>query len=136
MGVQVRYLFGQMERKEITLEMSIMDLMTLMCEGNPGALTVIIEIMKREDGFLYLCHLDDMNVRGSQIWIGFKYHCGQDVNRFIECIKHRDEDMIAKINEMNQGQGDCWKAVARHNWHNNNRPKFGDSHGNDERGNV
>jgi hypothetical protein len=97
---------------------------TTMCEGNPGALTVIIELMKKEDGVLLLCHLDDMNIRGSQIWIGFKYYCGQDLTRFIECIKTRDPGMIDKINEMNEGQGDQWKAV--HSCHNR-RPKFGDS---------
>jgi len=100
-----------MERKEVTLEMSVMDVMTVMCEGNPGALTVIIEMMKNPDGLIYLLHLDDMNIRGSQIWIGFKYYCGQDLKRFIECIVARDQGMIDKINEMNEGQGDKWKAV-------------------------
>lgn len=101
------------ERKDITLDTSVMDLMTTMCEGNIGALNVIMELVKQDPdkGVFWLLHLDDMNIRGSQIWIGFKYYCGQDMNRFIECIKTRDEGMIAKINEMNEGQGDRWKAV-------------------------
>lgn len=101
------------ERKEITLNTSTMDVVVMMAEGNPGALNVIIELLKRgPDGIVYLLHLDDMNIRGSQIWIGFKYYCGQSVNKLIECIVNRDQGMIDKINELNQSQGDCWKATS------------------------
>lgn len=82
----------------MTFETTVKDMVLMMCEGNPGALSVIMEILKDEAGVLWLCHLDDMNIRGSQVWIGFKYYCGQDMKRFVECIKTRDEGMIAKIN--------------------------------------
>lgn len=72
-------------------------------------------------GVILLCHLDDMNIRGSQIWIGYKYHCGQDLDRFMGCVTSRNEDMIAKINEMNQGQGEEWKATQLKQ---TPRPKF------------
>lgn len=112
-----------MDRKDLTLDMPVMDMMTAMCEGNFGALTVVIKIMKQEVDFvILLCHLDDMNIRGSQIWIGYKYHCGQDLDRFIGYITSRNEEMIAKINEMNQRQGDQWKATQRKQ---NPRPRFG-----------
>lgn len=101
------------ERKEITLNTSTMDVAVIMAEGNPGALNVIIELLKRgPDGIIYLLHLDDMNIRGSQIWIAFKYYCRHSVAELIECIVNRDEKMIDKVNELNQAQGDCWKATS------------------------
>lgn len=99
------------ERKEFTLNSTIMEIMTTMGEGNPGALNVIIELIKNfKDGLLYLLDLDDMNIRGTQIWIGYKYYCGQDIKKFVEFTVSRDQGMIDKINEMNQTQGDPWKA--------------------------
>ena len=101
------------ERKDITLDTSVMDLIAIMAEGNIGALTAMMGLLKKDPtGVLLLLHLDDMNIRGSQVWIGYKYYCGQDMDRFIECIMSRNEGMIAKINEMNDGQGDQWKAVT------------------------
>lgn len=118
-----------MERKEIGLQGSLKDLVVFMAEGNPGALTVLIELLNKrpDDAFIYMLNLDDMNIRGSQLWIAFKYHCGSDLDKLVECTKSRDQAMIDKVNEMNEGQGDCWKAV-RHGasflGKTNNRPKF------------
>lgn len=102
-----------MDRQDISFDITIQEMMVQMCEGNPGGLSVIIEIMKRrpDDGVILLCHLDDMNIRGSQIWVGFKYYCGQDLDKFIGCIVSRNEEMIAKINEMMHEQGFEWKAT-------------------------
>ena len=101
------------ERKEISLNNSIMDIMVLMAEGNPGGLNVIASLVKdNPDGIVYLLHLDDMNIRGTQIWIGFKDYCGGITQKFVECIVSRDQGMINKINELNQAQGDCWKATS------------------------
>jgi hypothetical protein len=100
------------ERKEISLNNSIMDIMVLMAEGNPGGLSVIASLVKdNPDGIVYLLHLDDMNIRGTQIWIGFKDYCGQSMTKFVECIVSRDQGMIDKINEVNQAQGEAWMAT-------------------------
>ncbi len=99
------------ERKDFTIAMSPMDIMTAMSEGNIGALNVIINLVKNhKDGLLYLLDLDEMNIRGSQLWIAFKYYCGQSLEKFVECIVNRDPAMIDKVNEMNESQGDFWKA--------------------------
>lgn len=76
-------------------------IMTKMAEGNPGAATVLGEIMKaRPDTWrVYVGHLDDMNIRGSQIWIAYKDYCGRDIEKFFLKIGTRDADMIAMINE-------------------------------------
>ena len=87
-------------RKEIDMMASTMDFLVAMSEGNPGAINVLMQMMdKSEMGLLDILSLDDMNIQGTQIWIGYKDYCGQDIDKFIECVRNRDNDMIAKINE-------------------------------------
>ncbi len=86
-------------RKDIDLNMNMIDLLILMSEGNPGAASVLAQLAKREDGFIRILSLDDMNIRGSQIWVGYKDVCGSDIDKFIRAIKNRDTEMIDHINE-------------------------------------
>lgn len=92
-----------------------MDTLLAMAEGNPGAGTVLGEMMNGEDpaGLTLVLHLDDMNIRGTQIWIGYKNHCGSDLKVFLQAIKDRDPAMVATINEMAALQGTKEKAVTR-----------------------
>jgi len=87
-------------RQKIGLETNQKELAAMMSEGNPGALSVICQIMK--DGpmefMMTILDLDDMNIRGSQIWLGYKDHCEEDIEKFIECVKGRDKDMVETIN--------------------------------------
>ena len=108
----------------MSLNMSVLDIAVMMSEGNPGGLTVICKLLEHNpDGLMYLLHLDDMNIRGTQIWIAFKNYCNQDINYFIECIKARNKDMIAKVNEVNMEQGESWRAVP-HGASSGNRARF------------
>lgn len=87
-------------RQKIGLETTQKEMAMIMSEGNPGALSVICQILKADpvEGFMTLLNLDDMNIRGVQIWLGYKDHCGEDIEKFIKCANDRDEDMIATIN--------------------------------------
>lgn len=89
------------------------DVLMKMAEGNPGAITVMMNIMKiaGQDGVFYLLHLDDMNIRGTQIWIGYKDYCGEDINKFIECIKGRDKKMVDCINKQGRMGNHEYMAV-------------------------
>jgi len=88
-------------REKIGLNDMGTDLIVKMAEGNPGGLTVLMEVLKKDqmEGMRCLLDLDDMNIRGSQIWIGYKNYCGQDLDKFIKCTLDRDQNMIDKINE-------------------------------------
>jgi hypothetical protein len=89
-------------RKNISLNMSLMDLLVLMSEGNPGAATTLCDLWAKyqdSDAFMLVLFLDDMNIRGTQIWIGFKYYCNQDLDVFAQAIRDRDQGMIDCINE-------------------------------------
>lgn len=90
-----------MARKPIDLDGSTVEALVLLSEGNPGAVTVLGQIAQKypKELLLLLFDLDDMNIRGSQIWVGYKDHCGENIDRFVQCIRDRDPDMIEKINE-------------------------------------
>jgi len=100
-----------MGRKEISLTSNIIDLIFKMSEGNPGAITVLIEILAKKDGILYILGLDDMNIRGWQIWMGYKDYCKCDIVKFIECIQNREDKMILAINNEAIRMGSPLRAV-------------------------
>ncbi len=88
------------KRRPIELHHSMVDLLVVMSEANPGAMAVLSQLAKIEHGFMYILHFDDMNMRGSQIWAAYKDYCGQDINKLIECLKSRDQEMVNKVNEV------------------------------------
>ena len=85
-------------RKKIDLGMSSQDVLSIMSEGNPGALMVLGQLLKDPTTVQYIFGLDDMNIRGGQIWLGFKDVCKQDFTVFMEKIKTRDQGMVDYIN--------------------------------------
>ena len=91
-------------RKAINLDDQFMNIIMKMSEGNPGAITVLMRLVKGEsetygeDGFMALLCLDDMNIRGGQVWLGFKDHCKEDLEVFAQAIKSRDPEMVKTIN--------------------------------------
>lgn len=103
-------------RKSISLNMTLQDLFVLMAEGNPGALSVLIELGKNDESPLgvtsLILSLDDMNIRGWQIWVGYKDHCKEDIKAFTESIKSRSQAMVAAINHEQQRAKDPHMAVV------------------------
>lgn len=98
-----------MERAKLKLSDSFVDVQIKMAEGNPGAASVIGKIMRCPDGLFTLMDLDDMNIRGSQIWVGYKDHCNEDIDEFILCANSRSAAMVETIN--NEG-GSVHTAVV------------------------
>lgn len=94
-----------MKREKITGSDNLQTIMVKMSEGNPGALTVLMAMHKKQGqmAFMEMLSLDDMNIRGPQIWLGYKDHCGEDIDKFLECVKGRDSDMVKTINEYPDG---------------------------------
>jgi hypothetical protein len=88
-------------REKIVLSDELIDIMVKMSEGNHGAVEVLTSLVRLNDrpGLLVmLLDLDDMNIRGSQIWVGFKDHCNSDIAWFKRAILARDPDMVDTIN--------------------------------------
>ena len=92
---------NEMEKKmrsAIGLHNKLPDLLFEMSEGNPGAISVLIGLQKDPLHLLTILHLDDMNIRGSQIWVGYKDCCDCDIDKFSEKVKARDQGMVDHIN--------------------------------------
>ena len=87
-------------REKIRLDSDLTEMMFQMSEGNPGALTVLIGLLKDDliSGMIDVLHLDDMGMRGPQIWVAFKDHCKSDIPTFRAALKSRDKEMIATVN--------------------------------------
>jgi hypothetical protein len=102
-----------MKRENIDPFRGFKDAILTMADGNPGAVSVLGYCLDRQGRAEFmmetLIHLDDMNIRGSQIWIAFKDYCahGQDriahteenLDRFINAVKMRDSNMVDMVNQ-------------------------------------
>lgn len=85
----------------LDLNVGTIDVLMMMAEGNPGAAGVLAQLYNTaDDGFLDVLRLDDMNMRGEQIWCGYKYYCGENIDLFRAAIRDRDPQMIAFVNEL------------------------------------
>lgn len=97
-------------RKPLEKSMKVVDLLVTMAEGNPGAATVLAQMMNFDPQnptacLLNVLSLDDMNMRGSQIWVAYKYYCDHNLDRFIACVNTRDQGMVDKVNAMTHATG-------------------------------
>lgn len=100
-------------REKITSDDNILSIISKMSEQNPGAITSLSSLIKDDpkSGFMLILSLDDMNIRGSQVWTVYKDYCNEDIEKFKEVIHNRDNDMIEFINEQSASiNGE--KAVA------------------------
>ena len=89
-------------REKIELGDSVLDTVVKMSEGIPGAIEGLSDILKQDkDGFgiMLVLGLDDMNIRGSQIWEAYKYLYNENGKKFAEAIKNRDQKMVDFINQ-------------------------------------
>ena len=91
-----------MPRENLDSVDTVQDLVVLMAEGNPGGLNVMMGLLKEngtEIGAALIVKLDEMNMRGPQIWVGYKDHCGQDLEAFAKAIIDGDQSMVDKVNQ-------------------------------------
>lgn len=88
---------------KINHDMTLKDVIFIMSEGNPGAISVIMKLLEEDQttGFFDILNLDDMNMRGSAIWIAYKDFCGCDLQKFQYAVRNRNKEMVELVkNEM------------------------------------
>ena len=86
-------------RSRIDLNCTTMDLLLVMAEGNPGACLALAKMAKTEPrGLVAILHLDEMNIRGAQVWIAFKDHCEGDVNKLIDAAINHEQSLVDTVN--------------------------------------
>jgi hypothetical protein len=85
-----------MKREPVDFKKNIVDVVTALSEGNPGAMRVLSQIAFTDPTVLVA--LDDMNIRGPQVWLGYKDASAEMLEVFIKSIRDRDVRMIDTIN--------------------------------------
>jgi hypothetical protein len=86
-------------RQEIKLEGTVTDLLVLMGEGNPGALRVLADLYKCDNLHIIL-FLDDMNIRGTQVWVAFKDFAKENLYTLAVAVDSQDPELIRVVNEV------------------------------------
>lgn len=85
-----------MKRIPITADMDPWQTAKIMAEGNRGAGNVL-DMIVDYDPFLLL-DLDDMNMRGVQVWHAYLGYCQGNFPRFCFSVKSRSDQMVAWVN--------------------------------------
>lgn len=84
------------EQTRITLDDTMSSALVKMCEGNPGALIVLLQCVQQEpvidpDSILSpmgaVFALDSHGIYGAKIWILYKEVCGSNVPRMIGVLR-------------------------------------------------
>lgn len=86
---------------------SIQDNIVSLSKGNPGAATALTEVLKHnmDQATTVLRTLDEMNMYGPRIWLGYKDYCDKDANRFVTCVLEKEQGMIDLINARRSDSG-------------------------------
>ena len=73
----------------ITADMSMQDMLITMCEGNPGALTCMMQMIQTDPmtGMMDILLFDSMGIYGSKIYMVWNDCCGRDMGKFRETIQ-------------------------------------------------
>jgi len=88
----------------INLDMAPMDALVKMAEGNPGAVTVICELLKPDlaEGLMDICRLDDLELYGPDIWVAFKDICGSDIKILRDRLRNNYHALKADVQKLHR----------------------------------
>jgi len=88
------------------------DILIAMAEGDPGGLSVLMKL--REGGVLLVMAvlLDQMNMRGLQIWVAYKHWAGQDMDKLMKGLLEQDQGMVDVVNAECATYGEVAKVVT------------------------
>lgn len=67
-----------------------------LSSGNPGAATVLAKMVEDnpDRALLAMMHLDTLRFRGSEIWVGYKDICNEDISEFAHKVCLCDDEMF------------------------------------------
>jgi len=86
---------------------SVIEVVYKMSDGNPGAISVLAQIMSGEfhgvPGFILMLNLDSIGIYGANIWMLYKDCCGENILEVEKVLrawqlgKISEEDVLSKI---------------------------------------
>lgn len=71
-----------MGNEKITSDMNIMDMILIMSEGNPGAIGVLMSMIKDPRGLLDILLCDSLEIRGSKLYMLYNDCCQKNDGKF------------------------------------------------------
>lgn len=88
---------------QTTLDADLVDALTTLAQGNPGALTAMSALVKDSEFTpVDLAILQAAQLRGSDIWIGYKDICGYDIAKFRQMLSdHTLKEQIERVKSGN-----------------------------------
>ncbi len=93
-----------MENEKITANMSTLDMVMTMCEGNPGALNVIMQMMRDPRSLMDILLCDSLDIRGSKLYMLYNDCCNKNNEKFkrtlmmLRCGIFSKEQIQANLN--------------------------------------
>lgn len=115
--------------------MTPVELVTAMCEGNPGGLNVMMAILREAPKIdpnaamgAPLLALDDMEIHGSRIWMLFKDVCKHDLGDMLALLRvtYDDGGLVspAELNHAIDNYGEGIDVAAVRSFAENNITGF------------
>ena len=78
----------------IHLSDSVTDMMMKMCEGNPGAMAVCMELLKGDFHYLLMC--DTLELYGEKLYMLWNDCCGRDIEKMKKVINLWQKGALSK----------------------------------------
>ena len=86
-----------MAEERIKANMTMQDALIEMAEGNPGALTCMLEMLKSDStALLDILYFDSMEIYGEKIYKLWNDCCNRDMDKFCETLKYLKSGKISK----------------------------------------
>ena len=89
-----------MER--IKLNMSMKDVIVVVCDGNPGAVNVCCQLLEGEGGLTDMLRMDAASIHGPNIWVAYKDVCGEDIKVMRGKLRSGELETLLKENSSYQ----------------------------------
>ena len=113
-----------------SLDMTIVEIISILSDGNPGAATVLAEILRNGSEidpdaahpFLNILHFDTLAIYGPHIWMLYKNVCSKNLATTMAILRAnqlgyvRDADIHDAINNYGRGldiEGLCKKVTEQ-----------------------
>lgn len=71
-----------MGNEKLKADMSVMEMIMIMSEGNPGAMQVAIKMVNNSRSFLDLLLCDSLDIRGSKLYMLYNDCCRKNDDKF------------------------------------------------------
>lgn len=75
-----------MGNEKLTENMSFTDIIVTMGEKNPGATSLLMQLMHMPNGMLYILLCDSLDIRGRNLYILYTHCCKGNIHKFIRSL--------------------------------------------------